>query len=62
MAVLAGLNNSLSYSICDPKQVGKLDQCPFIWKYFQDSGYITAYAEDEAKINTVSIIQIVYFL
>lgn len=55
MAILAGFNNSLSYSKCDPKQVGKLDQCPFIWKYFQDSGYITAYAEDEAKINTVII-------
>lgn len=28
------------------------DKCPFIWKDFQNSGYVTAYAEDEAKIGT----------
>ena len=53
MAILTGFNNTLSYNTCDPKQMGKLEQCPFIWKHFQDSGYITAYAEDEVKINTV---------
>ncbi|XP_040154412.1 uncharacterized protein LOC120895280 isoform X1 [Anopheles arabiensis] len=52
MAILTGYNNSLAYSICNPKKVGQLEECPFMWKYFADSGYATAYAEDEAGINT----------
>uniref|UniRef100_A0A182J4D0 Uncharacterized protein n=1 Tax=Anopheles atroparvus TaxID=41427 RepID=A0A182J4D0_ANOAO len=52
MAILTGYNNSLAYSICNPKKVGQLEECPFMWKYFADSGYATAYAEDEASINT----------
>ncbi|KFB52975.1 AGAP006068-PC-like protein [Anopheles sinensis] len=52
MAILTGYNNSLAYTICNPKEVGKLDDCPFMWKYFADNGYATAYAEDEASINT----------
>uniref|UniRef100_A0A182Q8B6 Uncharacterized protein n=1 Tax=Anopheles farauti TaxID=69004 RepID=A0A182Q8B6_9DIPT len=52
MAILTGYNNSLAYSICNPKKVGQLEECPFMWKYFADNGYATAYAEDEAGINT----------
>ncbi|XP_050073925.1 uncharacterized protein LOC126561675 isoform X2 [Anopheles maculipalpis] len=52
MAILTGYNNSLAYSICNPKKVGQLEECPFMWKYFADNGYATAYAEDEAAINT----------
>uniref|UniRef100_A0A182Y378 Uncharacterized protein n=1 Tax=Anopheles stephensi TaxID=30069 RepID=A0A182Y378_ANOST len=52
MAILTGYNNSLAYSICNPKKVGQLEECPFMWKYFADNGYATAYAEDEASINT----------
>uniref|UniRef100_A0A182WHQ3 Uncharacterized protein n=1 Tax=Anopheles minimus TaxID=112268 RepID=A0A182WHQ3_9DIPT len=52
MAILTGYNNSLAYSVCNPKKVGQLEECPFMWKYFADNGYATAYAEDEASINT----------
>uniref|UniRef100_A0A4Y0BJ70 Uncharacterized protein n=1 Tax=Anopheles funestus TaxID=62324 RepID=A0A4Y0BJ70_ANOFN len=52
MAILTGYNNSLAYSVCNPKKVGQLEECPFMWKYFADNGYATAYAEDEAGINT----------
>ncbi|XP_058064079.1 uncharacterized protein LOC131213856 isoform X1 [Anopheles bellator] len=52
MAILTGYNNSLAYSVCNPRKVGQLEECPFLWKYFADSGYATAYAEDEASINT----------
>ncbi|XP_035793858.1 uncharacterized protein LOC118467457 isoform X1 [Anopheles albimanus] len=52
MAILTGYNNSLAYSVCNPRSVGQLEECPFLWKYFADSGYATAYAEDEAGINT----------
>nr|CAI5831950.1 unnamed protein product [Callosobruchus analis] len=41
MAILTGFNSSLSYKICDPFTVGKLDA----W-------YITAYGEDETTLNT----------
>lgn len=52
MAILAGYNGTLAHLKCNPKKVGELEKCPFIWKYFQDNGYVTGYAEDEAKINT----------
>jgi hypothetical protein len=52
MAILTGFNNTLAYDICNPKKVGQLEKCPFLWKYFHDNGYVTAYAEDEASINT----------
>jgi hypothetical protein len=52
MAILNGFNQSHSYKTCDPTQIGQLDTCPFVWKDFHDSGYVTGYAEDEAKIGT----------
>lgn len=52
MAILTGYNQTTAYELCDPKQVGHLNKCPFIWKDFQNSGYATAYGEDEAKIGT----------
>ncbi|XP_058836492.1 uncharacterized protein LOC131693036 isoform X2 [Topomyia yanbarensis] len=52
MAILTGYNNTLAYDVCNPRKVGQLETCPFIWNYFADSGYATAYAEDEASINT----------
>jgi hypothetical protein len=52
MAILVGYNNTLAYTTCNPKAVGKLDNCPFMWKYFQENGYVTGYAEDAANINT----------
>jgi membrane-anchored protein YejM (alkaline phosphatase superfamily) len=52
MAILTGFNLSYSYQECDPKKVDMLDKCPFIWKYFENAGYVTGYAEDEAKIGT----------
>lgn len=52
MAILTGLNNTQAYHVCDPKKVGKLDECPFIWRQLRDIGYATAYAEDEASISS----------
>lgn len=52
MAILVGVNNTLAYTDCDPKKVGKLETCSFMWNYFKDNGYVTAYGEDEASINT----------
>ena len=52
MAILTGYNQSYSYDACNPKAIGKLDKCPFVWKDFENAGYVTGYAEDEAKIST----------
>ncbi|XP_055611977.1 uncharacterized protein LOC129758496 isoform X2 [Uranotaenia lowii] len=52
MAILTGYNNTLAYDLCNPRKVGQLETCPFMWNYFADSGYVTAYAEDEASIST----------
>jgi hypothetical protein len=52
MATLVGYNQTYANEVCNPLKIGNLDKCPFIWKTFEKAGYVTAYAEDEAKINT----------
>ncbi|KAJ8917607.1 hypothetical protein NQ315_000090 [Exocentrus adspersus] len=52
MAILTGFNQSDSYSICNPKEIGKLDSCPMVWYDYRKFGYVTGYAEDEGSINT----------
>ncbi|CAH0555015.1 unnamed protein product [Brassicogethes aeneus] len=52
MAILIGQNQSRAYSVCKPKEIGKLNECPFIWNDFSKFGYVTAYGEDESNINT----------
>lgn len=57
MAILTGFNSTQSLKECDPKLRGKLDKCPFIWKQFQNQGFVTAYGEDEASINTFNYLK-----
>lgn len=52
MAIFTGYNSTEAYKICNPKQIGPLDSCRFIWKDYKKFGYITAYGEDETCINT----------
>lgn len=52
MAIFTGLNETQAYKICKPKQVGYLDKCNFLWYDFSRFNYVTAYAEDDAAINT----------
>uniref|UniRef100_T1GHE4 Sulfatase N-terminal domain-containing protein n=1 Tax=Megaselia scalaris TaxID=36166 RepID=T1GHE4_MEGSC len=39
MAILTGFNSTRGFTECAPRVKGKLDNCPFIWKQFQDQGY-----------------------
>lgn len=55
MAILTGYNDSLTFSKCYPRKVGKLDGCPFIWKDFKKNGYVTAYGEDEASMSSFTV-------
>lgn len=52
MAVLTGIEGDSAYEVCLPTEVYRLDNCSFIWRRFQENGYVTAYAEDEAHIST----------
>lgn len=52
MAIFTGKNESEAFRTCNPRKVGFLDKCNFIFFNYSEAGYITAYAEDEAKINT----------
>ncbi|KAL5284875.1 hypothetical protein ACFFRR_006909 [Megaselia abdita] len=45
MAVLKGWSVADVYRTCNPLSK-YLDECPMIWKNFQNSGYVTAYGED----------------
>ncbi|KAG5667627.1 hypothetical protein PVAND_015601 [Polypedilum vanderplanki] len=52
MALLAGLNHSLSYRKCNPKKVGGIDDCGMLWNLFNEANYATAFAEDCASLAT----------
>uniref|UniRef100_A0A6P4G1N7 Uncharacterized protein LOC108053295 n=1 Tax=Drosophila rhopaloa TaxID=1041015 RepID=A0A6P4G1N7_DRORH len=53
MAILTGYNPSSALEkVCDWHQRGCLDQTPFIWKYFRNASYLTAFAEDETGMST----------
>ncbi|KAK4875175.1 hypothetical protein RN001_011597 [Aquatica leii] len=51
MAILTGKNESKAYDTCVTP--GKpFDNCNILWYDYRNLGYVTAYAEDEASINT----------
>lgn len=54
MAIVTGYNETWAYEKCQPHLEKRLDTCPFIWKDYAASGYVTGYAEDEPEIGTVS--------
>nr|XP_016933185.1 uncharacterized protein LOC108012347 isoform X1 [Drosophila suzukii]XP_016933186.1 uncharacterized protein LOC108012347 isoform X1 [Drosophila suzukii]XP_016933187.1 uncharacterized protein LOC108012347 isoform X1 [Drosophila suzukii]XP_036670726.1 uncharacterized protein LOC108012347 isoform X1 [Drosophila suzukii] len=57
MAVATGYNLPNAMHACSPFEVGGLDKCNFIWKLYQQRGYVTAYAEDAVKINTFNYLK-----
>jgi hypothetical protein len=52
MAFLAGLNLSYTLDNFNPKMNGEIDKAPFIWKTFEEFGFVTAFAEDQGFIGT----------
>ncbi|KAF6204347.1 hypothetical protein GE061_002688 [Apolygus lucorum] len=52
VAILAGKTYKQLTNLCFPSNKTPLDNCPLLWKNFSDSGYITAYAEDEPIIGS----------
>lgn len=58
MAVLTGMNLTKAMQDCSPYKVNALNDCDFIWKTFREHGYVTAYAEDEASINTFNYLKV----
>ncbi|GJQ85337.1 hypothetical protein Trydic_g12644 [Trypoxylus dichotomus] len=50
VAILTGKEYALTK--CFPTRIGCIDKYGFIWKDYQNLGYVTAYAEDESDINT----------
>uniref|UniRef100_A0A1I8P764 DUF229 domain-containing protein n=1 Tax=Stomoxys calcitrans TaxID=35570 RepID=A0A1I8P764_STOCA len=58
MAVLTGMNRSRVMDKCSPYKLHALDNCDFIWRTYREHGYVTAYAEDEAFINTFNYMKV----
>lgn len=52
MAILTGRNETMVKESCNWKEVGGVEKCRFLWNDFENAGYATGYAEDEANINT----------
>ena len=59
MALLTGQDQEQSYSRCKPSIPYGLDHCPMVWYNFRNAGYVTAYAEDEAKISTFNYLKVI---
>ncbi|XP_058789405.1 uncharacterized protein LOC131663201 isoform X2 [Phymastichus coffea] len=57
MALLTGQNQTWAYAKCKPKALYGLDNCSMIWYNFREAGYVTAYAEDQAKISTFNYLK-----
>lgn len=51
-ALLNGRSLTQMEEDCNWNKVGELEKCRFLWNEFNDAGYITAYAEDTAEIQT----------
>lgn len=58
MAVLTGFNLTTANQVCKPKRKFGLDNCPMLWYTFRESGYATAYAEDETIMSTFNYDQV----
>lgn len=52
MVLLLGYGADLTHEKCNPFRVGDLGGCPFLWRYFRDNGYVTAYVEDVTETST----------
>ena len=50
--ILTGQNPDESHNNCDPRSNDFLDGCNFIWKEFQNAGYVTTYAEDQLNLTS----------
>lgn len=51
-AILTGQSSTEEHESCDPTAESFLDDCSFIWRDFQQRGYVTLYAEDQRDRNT----------
>lgn len=51
--MLTGRSPDEKYKECDPTKASSyLDTCDFIWKDYQDAGYLTFYSEEQAAQST----------
>ncbi|EDW68703.2 uncharacterized protein [Drosophila virilis] len=52
LPLTTGYNRNSVNHMCNPHEEEGLERCPFIWKLYQDLGYVTAFGEDDTPINT----------
>jgi hypothetical protein len=51
------VNDTLAFKDCNPRNVGDLEKCKFIWNDYKSRDFITGYAEDEVSINTFNYLK-----
>ncbi|XP_064541698.1 uncharacterized protein LOC135430824 [Drosophila montana] len=52
LPLTTGYNRNSVNRMCNPHEEKGLERCTFIWKLYQDLGYVTAFGEDDTPINT----------
>ncbi|XP_028039701.1 uncharacterized protein LOC114250150 [Bombyx mandarina] len=50
--MLLGIKDTELKKTCWPNTKSTFDNCPFIWDWYKDAGYYTAFGEDSARLGT----------
>ncbi|XP_053625963.1 uncharacterized protein LOC128683903 isoform X1 [Plodia interpunctella] len=50
--MLLGLRDTELKKTCWPNLKSRFDNCPFIWEWYREAGYLTALGEDSGKLGT----------
>ncbi|CAH2988897.1 unnamed protein product [Chilo suppressalis] len=55
--LLLGLSDTEIMTTCLPHKDAKFDNCPFIWEWFKQAGFYTAFAEDSGWLGTFNYLK-----
>ncbi|XP_039764474.1 uncharacterized protein LOC120636962 [Pararge aegeria] len=55
--MLMGFSEQALNTTCIPHEGSSFDNCPFIWEYFKQAGYYTAFGEDSSSLGTFNYAQ-----
>ncbi|XP_045457718.1 uncharacterized protein LOC123667929 [Melitaea cinxia] len=55
--MLMGISEKEIKTTCIPNKESTFDNCPFVWEWFKENGYYTAFGEDSSKLGTFNYVK-----
>lgn len=55
--MLMGISEKELTTTCIPNKESTFDNCPFVWEWYKENGYYTAFGEDSSKLGTFNYVQ-----